>query len=67
MARKQTEIRTESFVRVGEALVRFDDLTEEQKREAATRLKITYLNELFRGKAVFEAAEKAASPDQSNK
>lgn len=33
-----------------------DTLTPEQKRELATQLKITYLNALFRGQAVFYRA-----------
>lgn len=57
MAKKPIEIRTESFVHIGETLVRFDDLPEQQKQEAATKLKIAYLNAMFRGKATFEAAE----------
>lgn len=57
MARKQITIRTESFVRVGGTPVRFSDLTPEQKCQAATAIKITYLNELFRGKAVFTQKE----------
>ena len=53
--KRNIEIRTESFIRVNGALVRFDTLPEEQKREAATQIKCTYMNELYRGKAVFEA------------
>lgn len=52
MAKKQ-EIRTESFVHVGDKLVNTDDLNDEQRRRLATWLKITYLNALFRGKAEF--------------
>lgn len=55
--KRNTVIRTESFVRVDGTPVRFSDLTEEQKRQAATAIKITYLNELFRGKAVFSKKE----------
>ena len=53
--KRNIEIRTESFIRVNGALVRFDTLPEELKREAATKIKCTYMNELYRGKAVFEA------------
>lgn len=56
--KRNTEIRTVSYVRSGGELVRFDSLPENIKREAATRLKATYLNELYRGKAVFEAITK---------
>lgn len=65
MARKQITIRTESFVHIGEALVRFDDLTPEQKTEAATKIKIAYMNELYRGKAVFVAAKEKAATTQT--
>lgn len=53
--KRNIEIRTESFIRVNGALARFDTLPEELKREAATQIKLTYMNELYRGKAVFEA------------
>ena len=53
--KQNIEIRTESFIRVNGALARFDTLPEELKREAATKIKLTYMNELYRGKAVFEA------------
>lgn len=53
--KRNIEIRTESFIRVNGALARFDTLPEELKREAATQIKATYMNELYRGKAVFEA------------
>ena len=53
--KRNIEIRTESFIRVNGALARFDTLPEELKREAATKIKVTYMNELYRGKAVFEA------------
>lgn len=53
--KRNIEIRTESFIRVNGELVRFDTLPEELKREAATQIKLTYMNELYRGKAVFEA------------
>ena len=50
---KQHEIKTVSYVHVGDKLVRMDDLDAELRRKIATRLKITYLNALFRGKATF--------------
>ena len=53
--KRNIEIRTESFIRVNGALARFDTLPEELKREAATQIKCIYMNELYRGKAVFEA------------
>lgn len=55
---KEREIKTVSYVHIGDKLVRMDDLDEEQRRKIATRLKITYLNALFRGKAeFFESSE----------
>ncbi|MGM9562489.1 MAG: hypothetical protein ACI3VQ_00235 [Faecousia sp.] len=56
--KRNNEIRTVSFVRVGGELVRFDSLPQELRRKAATKLKTTYLNELYRGTAVFEANTK---------
>lgn len=50
---KRYEIRTESYVHIGEKLVNTDDLTDEQRRHLATWLKTTYLNTLFLGRAEF--------------
>ncbi len=52
MARKQ-EIKTVSFVHIGDELVSTDELDDEQRRKLATWLKTTYLNTLFQGKAEF--------------
>lgn len=52
MAKKQ-EIRTVSFVHIGDELVNTDDLNDDQRRRLATWLKTTYLNTLFQGKAEF--------------
>lgn len=52
MAKKQ-EIRTVSFVHIGDKLVNTDDLDDDQRRRLATWLKTTYLNTLFQGKAEF--------------
>lgn len=57
MARKQQKITAISYVRVGGELVRTEDLDPERKKELANWLKVTYLNNLFRGKAVFRVAE----------
>ena len=46
MAKKQ-EIRTVSFVHIGDELVNTDDLDDDQRRRLATWLKTTYLNALF--------------------
>jgi len=50
---KKQEIRTVSFVHIGDELVNTDDLNDEQRRRLATWLKTTYLNTLFQGKAKF--------------
>ena len=64
MAKKQ-EIRTVSFVHVGDKLVSTDDLTDEQRCMVATWIKKTYLNTLFQGKAeFFESSE--ADGQQNN-
>jgi len=52
VARKQ-EIKTVSFVHIGDDLVNTDDLNDDQRRKLATWLKTTYLNTLFQGKAEF--------------
>ena len=52
MAKKQ-EIRTVSFVHIGDELVNTDDLDDDQRRRLATWLKTTYLNTLFQGTAEF--------------
>lgn len=50
-------IRVETYVHTAEGLVNFDDLTPEQKKKAATELKIRYMNAMFAGRAKFRAAE----------
>ena len=50
---KKHEIRTASFVHIGDKLVNTDDLDDDQRRRLATWLKTTYLNTLFQGKAEF--------------
>ena len=49
-------IHVVSYVHTDQGLVNFEDLTPEQKTEAATRIKIDYLNTLYAGKATFEKA-----------
>ena len=51
------EIKTVSYVHVGDQLVNTDDLSREQKKELATWLKVTYLNTLYQGKAVFRVKD----------
>lgn len=50
---KKREIRTVSFVHIGDELVNTDSLDDDQRRRLATWLKTTYLNTLFQGKAEF--------------
>lgn len=59
MARKKQVIRTESYVHVSGVPVRFDDLTPEQKRAAATELKLRWLRGLYPGVDFYEVKEKA--------
>lgn len=46
-------IKTVSYVHVGDHLVNTEDLNAEQTRTLATWLKSTYLNALFQGRAEF--------------
>lgn len=57
MAKQKQEIKVISYVHTADGLVNFEDLTPEQKRRAATALKIEYMNALYRGKATFTAAK----------
>ena len=59
MARKKPVIRTESYVYVSGVPVRFDDLTPEPKRAAATELKLRWLRGLYPGVDFYEVKEKA--------
>ena len=58
MARKKP-VRTESYVYVSGVPVRFDDLTPEQKRAAATELKLRWLRGLYPGVDFYEVKEEA--------
>lgn len=58
MARKKLVIRTESYVYVGETPVRFDDLTPEQKRQAATELKLRWMRALYPGVEFYAGEDK---------
>ena len=50
---KFQEIKTVSYVHVGDKLVNTDDLSDEQRVRLGTWLKSTYLNGLYQGQAVF--------------
>lgn len=53
---KKIEIKTVSYVHVGDKLVCTDDLTQDQKSRLATKLKIEWMNAMFCGQAEFYAA-----------
>ncbi len=55
---KPPEIKTVSYVHIGDELVNTDGLTKVQKTSLATWLKLTYLNNLFMGKAKFTEKKK---------
>lgn len=66
MAKRQREpIRAEAFVTIHGQEVNIETLPEEKRSEIGAELKVTYLNALFRGKAVFhigENGEKSSPP-----
>lgn len=47
--REKPVIKTVSYVTKNGQLVRFDDLTDEEKRKAATELKLRYMRAFFPG------------------
>lgn len=51
------EIKTVSYVHVGDRLVCTDELTQEQRVRLATKLKVEWMNAMFRGQAEFYAAQ----------
>ena len=63
---KKQEIKTVSFVHIGDELVNTDDLDDEQRRILATWLKTTYLNALFQGKVEFFECSKARDTNSQN-
>lgn len=50
-------IHVVSYVHTADGLVNFEDLTQEQQTEAATKIKTEYMNAMYAGKAVFTTAE----------
>ena len=61
MAKKREPNIVKAYVKTADGgEVDVDTLTPEQKREFATQMKITYLNALFRGQAVFYRAGEGA-------
>ena len=61
MGKAKEPIQVKAFVTVDGVRTDVDTLNEEQKRKLATWLKKTYLNELFRGVAVFYETESEKS------
>lgn len=60
MARKEREpIRVEAYVTVDGQEVNIDTLPREKRDEIGAKLKVTYLNALFKGQAVFFIKEKS--------
>lgn len=58
MAKRQREpIRVEAFVTINGQDVNLDTLPKEKRSMIGAALKVTYLNALFRGKAVFRIGE----------
>lgn len=55
--RPSQEIKTVSYVHVGDRLVNTEDLDAEQRKRLGTWLKTTYLNTLYQGQAVFYPQE----------
>lgn len=55
MAKRQREpIRVEAFVRTADGgEINIDELSPEKREEVGSQLLVTYMNALFRGKAVF--------------
>ena len=51
------EIKTVSYVHVGDRLVCTDELTQEQRVRLATKLKVEWMNAMFRGQAEFYAVQ----------
>ena len=51
------EIKTVSYVHVGDRLVCTDELTQEQRVRLATKLKVEWMNAMSRGQAEFYAAQ----------
>ena len=63
---KKQEIKTVTFVHIGDELVNTDNLDDEQRRRLATWLKTTYLNALFQGKVEFFECSKARDTNSQN-
>lgn len=67
MARKPMEIKTVSYVQMGEKLVRFDELPKDVRERASQELLCRYMNELYRGKAVFTPNYQGGNTNESDR
>lgn len=66
MAKREREpIRVEAYITVGGVETNVDALTKEQKAKLSGWLRVTYLNELFRGKAVFYTSEEGRADEKN--
>lgn len=52
---RETEISTESYIHSGERWIPTAKLTPAERKDLAQWMKMTYLNELYRGQAVVTA------------
>ena len=53
--RKQEPIRVEAFVKINGGEVNLDTLPPEKRNEIGAKLKVTWMNAMFRGQAEFHA------------
>lgn len=58
--RNYPPIQTESYVHVGDKLVNTRDLNPEQKKKLANWIRLTWMNNLYRGQATFWLADEEA-------
>lgn len=61
---EKRSIKTVSYVHIGDKQVNTGKLDGVQRRELGTWLKITYLNHMFQGSAVFQKKEEGACGHQ---
>jgi len=58
MAREKKKIEVKAYAVIGGVETDLDSISAEERREFATALKVTMLNSLYQGRAVFSAGEK---------
>ena len=59
--RKQPEIKTVSYIHVGDKLVCTDDLDADMKKRLGTWINLKWYSEIYRGKARFWPLEDGSS------